>query len=41
MLLNANNTSKEEKTAYYSHIFQIYEITLLPKKGIAIGTAEC
>lgn len=43
MLVNANNTSKEGKTTHYSHIFQIYEITVLPKKGIemAIGTAEC
>lgn len=29
MRVNANNTSKEEETAHYSHIFQIYEITVL------------
>lgn len=32
MLVNANNTSKEQKTAHYSHIFQIYEITVLAKE---------
>lgn len=32
MLVNANNTSKEQKTAHYSHIFQIYEITILAKE---------
>lgn len=43
MLVNANNTTKEGENVHYSHIFQIYEITVLPEKGLemAIGTAEC
>jgi len=42
MLLNANNTSKDGKTVHYSHIFQIYEITVLKKEiEMAIRTAEC